>query len=222
MRFIPMENSCTNRNEKTPPPLPLGSSAGPKRLRLSGRLLVGMAFSEADRARFARLMGRPDANGCRPWLGSCGTEGYGRVGISSLYLGAHRVAYAMHVGLLKDGYCVCHTCDNPICVEPTHLWLGTRADNAADRHAKGRDASGDRSGPRLHPEKLPRGDANYMRMHPEIARGESNPRHKLTELQVLEIRASPRANMTALARRYGVTEGAIRHIFDGTRWRHLP
>lgn len=87
-----------------------------------------------------------DASGCWLWRGaSDGT--YGKIregGAGTRQLLAHRVSYELFNGPIPDGMLVCHTCDNPPCVHPAHLFLGTYADNNADRDAKGRTVTGDR------------------------------------------------------------------------------
>lgn len=86
---------------------------------------------------------------------------------------------------------VCHRCDNPVCVNPNHLFLGTPADNAADMVAKGRHCA-----------------------------GQLNRRAKLTDAQVIAIRADKRLQKQ-IAADYGVTLAAISHIKTGRRWAHL-
>lgn len=68
---------------------------------------------------------------------------YGRFGLKKKRYPAHRIAYLLTHGEVPDDLFVCHTCDNPPCCNPQHLFLGTATDNAADRHVKGREPRGD-------------------------------------------------------------------------------
>lgn len=74
--------------------------------------------------------------------------GYGRLRIAGRWDLAHRVAYILRSGPIADGLCVLHRCDNPCCVNPKHLFVGTKTDNALDRDRKNRQAKGDRHGMR--------------------------------------------------------------------------
>lgn len=77
-------------------------------------------------------------SGCWEWKAGLHTAGYGAISVSGKKEGAHRVAYELFVGPIGEGLCVLHTCDNPPCVNPEHLFLGTLVENNRDRDAKGR------------------------------------------------------------------------------------
>lgn len=138
---------------------------------------------------------------CWLWAGERFESGYGAFYIEEpkQTVRAHRFAYALWVGSLIDGLFVCHRCDNPLCVNPKHLWQGTAADNAADMVAKNRQAAGERHG-----------------------------RAKLTENDVREIRAALATQRTRgpntvmqIARRYGVCRKTVRSIVDGRLWKSV-
>lgn len=75
--------------------------------------------------------------GCWEWLASKTTGGYGRFKVGTRDVGAHRFSYTIHKGTIPSGAYVCHSCDNPWCVNPDHLWLGSQADNIKDMCLKG-------------------------------------------------------------------------------------
>jgi len=87
---------------------------------------------------------KPRPNGCREWTGEFNVCGYGRLSVQRNGKRkqplAHRLSYEMFVAPIPPGMMVLHRCDNPKCVAPDHLWLGTNADNMADKVRKGRQA----------------------------------------------------------------------------------
>ena len=97
---------------------------------------------------------RCDPNICWRWMGTITNRGYGQFWFieAGKVLQAHRLAYELFVGPIPPGMCVCHTCDNPSCVNPAHLWPGTYADNNRDRDTKGRNGRSRRTHcPHGHP-----------------------------------------------------------------------
>lgn len=79
------------------------------------------------------------SDGCWEWQGSRSGYGYGTMKIAGAVVYAHRFSWELHFGLIPPRMFVCHHCDNPPCVRPDHLFVGTATDNARDRNAKGRD-----------------------------------------------------------------------------------
>ena len=135
---------------------------------------------------------------CWIWQGSRHRRGYGRFAVTSAGVTktrpAHRFAWEIAKGPIPRGLLVCHHCDNPACVRPGHLFLGTNADNMADMKRKARSA-----------------------------RGERNKAAKLTETQVREIRRRYRFGgpVKALARQFGVCVTTIQKVARGRRWNHV-
>lgn len=143
---------------------------------------------------------------CWEWRASTNREGYGTFGFRCKVWKAHRVSWVLAYGEIPEDYCVCHYCDNPSCVCPDHLFLGTNADNSQDKVAKDRHAKG---------ETLAKGK-----------RGELNPQSVLTETDIIEIRRdfAPRCRhrgTRALGRKYGVSHQLISDILNGKRWQHV-
>ena len=139
-----------------------------------------------------RLPGHGPHGDCHLWTASRDRQGYGKT--SGLL--AHRVAWELVNGPIPEGMCVLHRCDNPPCCRVQHLFLGTRADNNADREAKGRGV--------------------YMN-------GSALTQSKLAEADIPVIRKDLAEGMTygEIGRRFGVTAGTIWFIAKGKTWTHV-
>lgn len=155
-------------------------------------------------------------DGCWPWTASRNRGGYGHFDNTS----AHRFSLELKLGRpIRPGLFACHTCDNPPCCNPAHLFEGTHQDNVDDRQAKGRGATGDH----VPAERRARGDRHPARTTPGWAQGSSNGRHRLTEDEVRTIRQRLAAHVRWLdiATEFGVSKPTVSHIAAGRTWQHV-
>lgn len=166
---------------------------------MAERYLTIPPLSPRDIKRFWSKVAKRGPDECWLWTANPGPQGYGLFSIGSydcrMYV-ASRVAYAVAHGSTPTELMICHTCDRPGCVNPAHLYAGTRVDNATDMVQRGR---------------------NF------VARGEANKQSKLTAEQVRIIRSRYRPRTRGkgtrvLAREFGVTERVIQLIVTGRSW----
>lgn len=143
---------------------------------------------------------------CWIWTGSLAGDGYGRINGGKASPGtfrASRLSWIIHFGCIPHGSYVCHKCDNPACVNPAHLFVGTPKDNVADMIQKNRGNSA-----------KPKG----------CQTGSKNNYSKLTEDKVIEIRrrySDGRQTMQELADRFGVTRLAVWNVLHRKTWKHI-
>lgn len=158
----------------------------------------------ATEARIQKFLSRVDVRGddeCWTWLGATGA-GYGQVRMNGFKFSAHRISFHFFVGPIDYGMMVCHKCDNRICVNPSHLFQGTNADNMHDASKKGR--------------------LSYRK--PWAARTLSLVRKtKLSAKDIPFIRAiSEFETHRDIAKEFKVAPSTIDRIVNRTIWTHIP
>jgi len=156
-----------------------------------------MTYNNSLSERFWKNVNIKEDSECWEWLKSTNKQGYGHLNINNKLCRANRIAYKISYGIIPSGLCVLHTCDNPLCVNPNHLWLGTHNDNMRDKVLKGR--------------------CSHLKE-------ELNPNSKLTKIDVLTIRNLYDMNgytQYKLAELYNVTRSCIKHVVNKDVWKNI-
>jgi hypothetical protein len=138
-----------------------------------------------------------ESTGCWVYKGHKNRDGYGRIFYEGNQRECHRVVWELVFGVIPAGLCVCHKCDNPPCINPKHLFLGTHGDNTRDKMSKGRQRS---------------------------LVGEDCPRSKLRNEDIIQIRSryTKGISQSELGREYKVAQSTIWRIVNSQRWKHIP
>lgn len=167
------------------------------------QIRIGGRFSFAPWRVLPRFWSKVDRTGdCWVWTGA--RHRYGHLTVDGRSYNAHKFSYLIHKGAVPRGRVVRHTCDNPLCVCPDHLVLGSQSDNVRDMFAKGRQAS-----------------------HEALSAAQircAHPRRKLNASSVREIRrllAAGRLSQSAIGRMFGVPQSTISAVKLGRTWAHL-
>lgn len=157
-----------------------------------------MAYNKLPLSEKLLSKAKPEGD-CLVWFGQKCPHGYGRLRVNGRLQRAHRLMYELHHGPIPEGMVVIHACDNRACVQIAHLSIGPQVENVRDMHDKGRNVE---------------------------VRGADNPKSKLTEAQVSEIRRRykpySRTDGTGqLARDFGITEQSVHAIVRRKAWKHV-
>ena len=148
-------------------------------------------WTDKEVERFWKYVDKKSENECWNWIGTKIKKGYGRIGINGKLIGTHRFSWELHFDKIPDSLLVCHHCDNPSCVNPKHLFLGTYQDNIKDRDSKNRQAKGEKQG-----------------------------NSKLTKKQVKKIRnLKGRLTQRKIAKRFNISKTTVGDIHRNESWK---
>lgn len=156
---------------------------------------MGRKKVEDRPSHFWSKVDRSDPDGCWEWK-QAKTAGYGRFNVPPKVVPAHRYAWEITNGKVADGLLVCHHCDNPGCVNPKHLFVGTHQDNSDDMMRKGRN-----------------------KYRPDITKLTAEQVREIRRVYVKGKRGA--GSTTEIAGKYGVSTKQIILIVQGKAWRHL-
>lgn len=162
----------------------------------NGRYLKGTQ-TRSDEERFWGNVEKTES--CWLWKGSFVRKGYGSLFYKGKQTRAHRISWMIHFGNIPEGLHVCHSCDNPQCTNPDHLWIGTNYENRQDSVRKGRTNGG--SSP-----------------------GSKHPCSKLTEdqvLQIREIRKTTDLTFKEIGNMFGIDYSTAGDICRRKTWKHI-
>jgi len=141
--------------------------------------------------RFGKYFSIDPASGCYVWTGAIYPNGYGQISVNRRMQLAHRVSWEMANGPIPEGQFVCHRCDTRACVNPDHLFIGTRRENVDDMLAKGRQGH-----------------------------GESHGNAVLTDDIVRRVRAA-KGPQVDIAKQFNISKQQVSRIIRGDRWAHV-
>ena len=156
--------------------------------------------------RFWAKVDRRGPDDCWEWQAAERSKGYGAFKVGGHAELAHRVIWTITNGSIPNSLFVCHHCDNPGCVNPKHLFIGSHSDNMRDAYYKGRI-------------KMPANSVSFR-----YGKGENNPNSKLTDADVLDIRrlyADGGVTYRSLSEYYGVDHTLIYQVVRRKRWTHI-
>jgi len=164
------------------------------------------------RKRLAKYTSKSEGGGCWNWTGHLNEKGYAMMSAGrKISLRASRVVYLLKHGYFNEALYVCHKCDNPKCVNPDHLFLGTAKDNTHDMIQKNR-----MSRPPVH-----YGSTHPLVRNPQLsARGAKNGNSSIDDDRALQIYESE-GSVRELSNRFGLSPSAIHSIKMKKTWRHI-